>query len=269
VETLTDDQEPGVNQGQGAFRFTPQADRTYELRIDTPTGISARHTLPKVKETGVVLTVPESVTTAHEPLRITIHNTGRDRNLLVGAYCRGRLFDHKSQPAHKDETVQVTLEPAHGVGGVYRITVFEERQNGTQRRQLVPLAERLVYRSAGERLNLSAKSEKPLYVPGEKAKLNPSARGENQQVTPAILLVSVVDRSLLTMADEKTARSMPTHFWLTSEVRKPEDLEYADFLLSPHPKAPVALDLLLGTQGWRRFAEQEPTKFRAKLGEEA
>ena len=55
---------------------------------------------------------------------------------------------------------------------------------------------------------------------------------------------------------------MPTHFLLTTEVRRSEDLEYADFLLGTHPKAAEALDLLLGTQGWRRFAEQNPAKFR-------
>src|SRR5947207_867371 len=58
------------------------------------------------------------------------------------------------------------------------------------------------------------------------------------------------------MADEKTFRTMPTHFLLTSEVRRPEDLEHADVLLGTHPKAAAALDMLLGTQGWRRFAEQ-------------
>ena len=57
---------------------------------------------------------------------------------------------------------------------------------------------------------------------------------------------------------------MPTHFLLTTEVRRPEDLEYADFLLGPQAKATEALDLLLGTQGWRRFAEQDPAKFRAE-----
>jgi len=38
---------------------------------------------------------------------------------------------------------------------------------------------------------------------------------------------------------------MPTQFFLASEVRGPEELEYADFLLSNHPKAKTALDLLL------------------------
>ena len=77
-------------------------------------------------------------------------------------------------------------------------------------------------------------------------------------------MLVVVDKSVLTLADEKTYRSMPTHFLLTSEVRRPEDLEYADFLLGPQDKAKDALDLLLGVQGWRRFAEQDPAKFREK-----
>ena len=80
-------------------------------------------------------------------------------------------------------------------------------------------------------------------------------------------MLAVVDKSVLTLADEKTHRAMPTHFLLTSEVRRPEDLEYADFLLGPQAKAPEALDLLLGVQGWRRFAEQDPVKFREKDGD--
>src|SRR5712692_3342310 len=62
---------------------------------------------------------------------------------------------------------------------------------------------------------------------------------------------------------------MPTHYYLTTEVRRPEDLEYADVLLGAHPKAAAALDLLLGTQGWRRFAEQNPQKFRQQFKEDA
>src|SRR5205085_822492 len=77
-----------------------------------------------------------------------------------------------------------------------------------------------------------------------------------------------VDRSVVTMADQKTDRSMPTHLLLTTEVRRADDLEYADFLVGQHAKAPVALDLLLGTQGWRRFAEQSPERFRERLAEQ-
>src|SRR5205085_2321916 len=132
------------------------------------------------------------------------------------------------------------------------------------RSQLVPVAERLIYRPPAKRLHLTVKPEKERYVPGERVTLTCSAVNEKGQPAPAVLMVAVVDKSVLTLADEKTARAMPTHFLLTTEVRRPEDLEYADFLLGPHPRAAEALDLLLGTQGWRRFAEQDPAKFRQR-----
>jgi len=39
VQTLTDDVEPGINQGLGSFTFTPQMQKSYKLRIDTPIGM--------------------------------------------------------------------------------------------------------------------------------------------------------------------------------------------------------------------------------------
>src|SRR5205085_12349988 len=38
----------------------------------------------------------------------------------------------------------------------------------------------------------------------------------------------------------------------------------ADFFLGNHPKSRQALDLLLGVQGWRRFAEQDPVRFKKR-----
>ena len=102
------------------------------------------------------------------------------------------------------------------------------------------------------------------YVPGEKVKLHVETLDEKGKPAPAVAMAAVVDKSVLTLADEKTHKAMPTQFLLASEVRRPEDLEYADFLLGPQAKASEALDLLLGVQGWRRFAEQDPNKFREK-----
>ena len=117
-------------------------------------------------------------------------------------------------------------------GGVYRITAFEDLSGpDAKRRQFVPRAERLVYRQPAEQLKLAIRSDRSQYIPGDKVTLTVTARNEKDQPTGAVVLLSVVDKRTLTMADEKTARTMPTHFLLTTEVRKPEDLEHADFLL--------------------------------------
>src|SRR5207249_2703453 len=88
-----------------------------------------------------------------------------------------------------------------------------------------------------------------------KVRLTLESHNEKGQPAPAILMVAVADESVLKLADEKTYRQLPTQFLLASEVNGAEELEYADFLLGQHASASIALDLLLGTQGWRRFAE--------------
>src|SRR5262249_54625925 len=86
--------------------------------------------------------------------------------------------------------------------------------------------------------------------------LDLAAQNEKGQPAAAILLVAVVNQSVVAMADNKTDRLLPTHFLLAGDVKNPAELEHADFLLTDDPTAAVALDMLLGTQGWRRFAEQ-------------
>ncbi|HYT92314.1 MAG TPA: hypothetical protein VEL76_26610, partial [Gemmataceae bacterium] len=257
VRTLNDDKEAGVNQGMGVFEFTPQAGKVYDLKIDSPIGIESRHQLRDVNDSGVALAIPDGVFT--KDLDVVLHSAGATRKLLVGAYCRGRLLAQSSVTAKDRELIKVKLTPAAGVGGVYRVTVFEEvaGSGDPATTRLQARAERLVYRQPVERLNLNVQAGKESYAPGEQGTVAIKATDENGQPAPFIALVSVVDLSVLKLADEKTARSMPTHFFLTTEVRQPEDLEYADFLVGPHPKATAALDLLLGTQGWRRFAEQK------------
>jgi hypothetical protein len=269
IQTLNDDKEPGVNQGMGIFAFTPASGKKYELKIDSPVGIEGKYELPEVKKDGVALQIENAVSQSKDAIHAVVYSGQSDRRLLVGAYCRGRLMDHRTVAAKKGEATGVDLRPGSLAGGVYRITVFEEKIGDANRRQLVPRAERLIYHSPGQQLTLNATPDHKQYTPGEKVKLSLKAQNEREKETAAVLLVSVVDKSVITLADEKTARLMPTHFLLTTEVRRPEDLEYADFLLGSHPKAGQALDLLLGTQGWRRFAEQNPGQFREKFGDDA
>ena len=146
VETLHDDKEPGVNQGEGRFEFTPKAGKKYELGIDSPVGIAGRIALPAVKDDGVVLSVPDGVAAAGQPIKVVVRSK-KQRDLMVGLYCRGRLL-HSVQ-LKKGET-EAVLNPADGVGGVCRVTVFEERAAAGNRRELTPVAERLDLPPAGQ-----------------------------------------------------------------------------------------------------------------------
>src|SRR5262249_39074066 len=70
----------------------------------------------------------------------------------------------------------------------------------------------------------------------------------------------VVDTRALFLGDKQAVWGLPADFYLASELRQPEDLEQADFLVREDAQAFKSLDLFLGTHGWRRFVHPAPGK---------
>jgi hypothetical protein len=293
IKTLTDAEHPGVNQGLGVFTLTPDANKRYVLKLDRPLGIipptatpfaailgaaAARpltgFALPAAKASGVVLNIPDGVTEPGEKLRVKLWGVGAKRTVRVGAYTRGQPVAHQRTTLEPGRPTELALDlGAVKFGGVTRVTVFEEAGDANGRIELKPVAERLVYRRPGEMLKLGY-TAKPAdgsalvngaFAPGGRVSLTVRATDENDRPTPAIVMAAVVNENGRTMAQDRTGQLLPTYFLLSGEVRHGDDLEHADFLLTDQPQAAAALDLLLGTQGWRRFAEQSPRLFRARV----
>ncbi|MBY0456534.1 MAG: hypothetical protein K2V38_04300, partial [Gemmataceae bacterium] len=244
--------------------------------------------LPRADLDGVALSVLEedAITAPGQPIRVHLRTVGKPRALVVGAFIRGRLADTQRVVVEPNATAEVRLlaggDPVSaGRGGVVRITAFEElpgaqnladnkgekSEKGEPAPDLVPLAERLVFRRPGELLDLSL-SVRPAVaaqLPGGETAgkgstevvCNVLARDERKNPVAAVLWAAAVNTGV---ACGPKDRALPTHFLLAGEVKNPDDLEYADFLLTTDPndlhKAREALDLVLGTQGWRRFVEQ-------------
>jgi hypothetical protein len=269
VETVRDPSHPESIQGLGVFTFTPQAGKEYQLKVEQPAGTEGKFLLPAANPDGVVLSIPSEGNTDRQHIKAVIRNVGHDRALLVGAYSRGRTISQQPVDVKNGEVKEVMLGLESGVGGVYRVTVFERMPDQARGERLEPRAERLIYRPPAGRLRLTIQPDKASYQPGDGARVRIRANNENGQPEPAIALVAVVDQAILKLTNEKTHSSMPTYFQLASEVDRPQDLEHADFLLSAEPQATKALDLLLGSQGWRRFAEQDPEKFLKEKKQEA
>ncbi|MCE9562562.1 MAG: alpha-2-macroglobulin [Planctomycetes bacterium] len=261
VNTETDAENPGVNRGHGVFEFTPKPGTKYFLKLTSPLGITEPtkdgFPLPTAKADGIAMTTLDAVTDRGGAIRVKLQVSQGPKTLHVGAYARGRLIGHQKLDVEAGKPVEVKLQGDEAAGGVTRVTVFEElKVVAPGRTQLTPVAERLVYRKPGEQLMLNINPDKARYSPSGKVRLELSAFNEKEVPAAAILMVGVVNQSVITMADNKTDRLMPTHFLLSGEVKHPGELEHADFLLTDSPKAGKVLDLLLGTQGWRRFAEQ-------------
>ncbi len=286
VETLRDANEPGVNRGLGSFTFTPTPGTRYWLKIDEPQGpfagpidpylapgafpldraalfgmpailpLRSGFLLPSATDEAVVLTALNPVSAPGEPIRVQLTSVGRDRNLVVGAYTRGRPADVQRvvSAAGKPVTVEL-IGQADARGGVVRITAFEDRDPALNNDKFHPVAERLVYRRPTEQLNLAV-SASPA-IAGKPVELGIIATDERDQPKPAVLFAAVTDAA---GTSEANGRMLTSQFLLAGEVQNPDDLEYADFLLTDQAEAAVSLDLVLATQGWRRFAEQRQAR---------
>jgi hypothetical protein len=247
-----------ATRGLGSFTFVPEAGESYVLRLGrlvstavTEAGNPDERPLPAVRTGGIALHVPGGVTRPGEPVRVVLHHAGDEaRTLVVTATCRGRLVAQETVLAQTGAT-EVELRALAGIHGVLRITVYDPRPA-----QLTPLAERLVYRVAEPRLALAVQAEKEQPRPGETVKLTFRSQDERGNAEPAWLLVAVVNQDALDRANDPLAGSHRAHFHFTSEVRGPWDLENADILADDNAETRAALDLILGTHGWRRFSER-------------
>jgi hypothetical protein len=236
----------GSGSGLGEFQFTPQAGATYAVRSDNPKRTIEKAALPPVQTSGVVLNIPAGALGAAELVRAVVRNPGAERPVLVGVYCRGRLVAHQYAllPTGGSD-VQLALPDA--VAGVLRVTVFDPEAQPPR-----PVAERLVYRQPARGLQLAAKPDKEAYRAGDHVRLTVQSRTESGAAEPAWLLVAVVNEDAF-LLDDRLERNLPAHFLVLNELRQPEDLERADLSAGETPEARPAVDLFLGTQGWRRY----------------
>jgi hypothetical protein len=246
--------------GRGVFAIVPREGATYRLRIDRPAGTSTEPRLPAVSaEQFVVFDTSQGVVEADAPLRLTLRSARRIGPLMVMATCRGAVVgqqmvaeDPVALRSDGSRVRSVLVPLAENAEGVIRVTAYDLAMPSPR-----PVAERLVYRRPRQRLTIGLDGLQPAYAPGEQLDLALEIRDESGHPRPAVLGIRVIDDALLTLADDPLT-SLTTHFWLTGALADARGLEDANFYLQPDdPAAVEALDLLLGTQGWRRFGRPE------------
>jgi len=244
------------HEGRGRFAFTPDAGRRYELEITEPAGIGTRYPLPEVKATGVVLSAAEDVTTAGGKMAVQIGSTAPGKFTVTLAKREQTLHKAPLELA-AGGTETVTLEPGDA-DGVLVVTVWDT--DGT------PRAERLVFRQPSRSVQVAIKADASQYVPGGKARLEIETTDEHGQPLSAVVGITVTDDSVLEMIEKREqAPRLPVMVLLEDDVRELADAHV--YLDAANDQAPRAVDLLLGTQGWRRFALVDPQALVAAHGD--
>ncbi|GAA5504831.1 MG2 domain-containing protein [Novipirellula caenicola] len=249
--------------GMGRFELVPKRGERYSLRVSSPIDVHNTIRLPAVVKELPVIDTGVGVFAAGEPITMQVRSTV-DRNALVRVVCRGQLVSEQIVKL-KPGTNPMSIPVGKKANGVVRVTILD-----SDKTPALPLVERLVFCRQERQLQVEiVESAEGLdRSPGESTRLTLQVRDETGEPTPAVLGVAVVDDAALRM-DDTERPNLRTHFLLTSEIQKPEDLEHANFYMSDSDEAAEAVDLLLGTQGWRRFvsgsADQPNVDYREQL----
>lgn len=247
-----------THEGRGRFELTPKAGEKYVLAITEPAGIKTRYPLPEVKPTGVVLRAGKQVYEPGEAISLQVAASGGQ---LLTISKREKLIASDKIPAvdAKLSLQAVSLDIPKTVNGVLVATVWDAAGK--------PLAERLIFRKPEGGVNVKTTPETARYVPGQKAKLTVQTTDKSGKPVSAVVGMTVTDDSVLEMIEKREqAPRLPVMVLLENDVKELAD---AEFYLDPkNDKAAEAVDLLLGTQGWRRFALVNPNELMAKHGDQ-
>ena len=251
------------HEGRGKFTFFPRKDRSYELRIDEPSGIKTRYELPEVRDQGTIIRSLENVYAPGQPIVLRVNSTEqgpftvtlRKREAEIAS-----LDVRGGSEAGDESTAEVTLTPPATIDGVLIATVWNEDGE--------PLAERLIFRKPRYGINVAVEADRERYVPGGAASLSVTATDHRGRPIEAVVGLTVTDDSVLEMIEKREqAPRLPVMVLLESDVEELADAHV--YLDLENPEAPQAVDLLLGTQGWRRFMLVSYVDFLRKYGDDA
>ncbi|RZK62932.1 MAG: hypothetical protein EOO59_01220 [Hymenobacter sp.] len=224
--------------GMGFFRLTPAPGQHYHAVVASPQAAAVTVPLPVAQASGYTLHVT-STTDAYQ-VSIRQHG-GRGGAVLLLGQVRGAVGYLGQGQVLGDEPFTARIAKSKFASGIVHFTLFDGQGH--------PLAERLAFGPSEPALRISLTPDQPSYGPQQPVRVRVAVADAAGQPVAASLSVAVADAGL---ADADTD-NIATRLLLTSDLAGyVENPGY--YFQDPSPEAAQALDALLLTQGWRRFA---------------
>ncbi len=232
-------------EGLGRFVLSPAVGRTYSARITQPAGIIDTIMLPAARDEGCVLRSYDDLDGQRKSLMASVTCTS-DQKVAVVAAVRDNVIDtagvevRRGKPSVVELKGQGALQDAMGV---WRITAMSERAE--------PLAERLVFMNRRARMGVKVKPLKERHAPRDQVALQLTTTNPDGSPVSADVAIAVVDDTVISFADDKTGHIL-SRLYLEPEL--PSKVEEPNLFFDlTDDKSALALELLMGTRGYRRF----------------
>ena len=231
--------------GMGSFDFIPDKNRKYQIQLNSPLSDSLWG-LPEIEPSGILFHLAKRDSSF---LYFKVRQpAGMDKKVLyLRAHQRGNVW--LFQPIILREELEIRVpHQTFPQQGIAEFTLIDEF--------MTPVAERLVYVNSDKRLVIKSELSKEIYGLREKVILSLNVTDQYGQPVVAHLGVTVFDIDYQNLNDPKT---IFTHCYLSSQL-KGRIYDPGYYFDEKNENCEEALDLLLLTQGWRRYLFKEQSK---------
>ena len=243
--------------GMGLFNYTPEAQKTYTAFVKQNDGKYRPYALPNAYEQGFTMAVDNL--SNKEKVKVFISNNSpkpadKTSEIIIVAHRRGQIvFMAKGNETQKSFGVSIPKNKISN-DGLVQITLMNAKGE--------PLCERLIFNNQNKQLNLKITPNKTTYKIREKVTVNLEATDAEGKPVEGNFSVAVTDESQV-LADPYQ-ENLLTYLLLSSDVSNLSNADYysalrgnieqpAYYFDKENTNANRHLDMLMMTQGWRRF----------------
>ena len=227
--------------GMGAIKIIPKATDTFSIELSGYyKDWDYVFQFPKIIEKGMTL---EAEISDDKNLIINVHSNTKPQKIYVRFQSRGQIRNMAS--GFLKDSLSINLPIAALSKDIYEITLL----NG----ELKPVAERIIFINEQKKLNITSTLSTDTFSTKEKVSIEISVTDENNKPTNAYLWATVFDADYENIKDTK---NILTHYYL-SEQLKGKIYNPAYYFDEENKERLVHLDLLLLTQGWRKYVWSE------------
>ncbi|MDF2430457.1 MAG: hypothetical protein JWP44_88, partial [Mucilaginibacter sp.] len=231
--------------GMGAFIFAPEDGKTYTVRVTFADGSSTMPDLPKIESNVIGLGVDN---TDPDVLKLKIQadqqmfKAYQGKTFFILAKSSGAIcFAAKTQL--QDQVYTASIPKNKFPTGIVQVTLFT--QDGD------PISERIAFIQHNDQLKLSISGDHPSYTTRQKVKLNITAKNGDNPAEGSFSL-TVLDDSKVPFNDNSETTVL-SYLLLTSDIKG--YVEKPNYYFNhPDEKTIADLDVLMLTQGYRRFS---------------
>ncbi len=227
--------------GIGSFSFVPESNKSYRVLIEIPGSKNIVKELSPVK-TGYVLQLESA---AENQIKVKIYANSVTPVQQVFLFVHTRQEPKINEPIALNEgKAEYLLDKNKLAEGISHFTLFSPSGDA--------LAERLYFTRPTSRLHIVAKADQQQYAPRKKVTVELLFKDERGLSTDVDASISVFASN----GSEAEETDIFNYLWLKSDLKGNVESP-AYYLKNDDAVANEALDNLMLTHGWRRFAWQK------------